>query len=103
MKNPSTIVVAFALSFLSLCLPAATVTEVQVPSAGMNKTVPCSVVLPDAYGKEPGRRFPVVYMLHGAGGNNRKAENPVICELVDRYGEPPQGTLNLIAVALLPW
>ena len=51
------------------------------------KTVPCSVVLPDAYGKEPGRRFPVVYMLHGAGGNHRSMPGDgVIAGLSDRHG-----------------
>lgn len=86
MKNLS-LVLSFSLSFFALGLSAATVTEVLVPSAGMDKTVPCSVVLPDAYGKEPGRRFPVVYMLHGAGGNHRSMPNDgVIAGLADRHG-----------------
>jgi len=71
----------------ALSLSASTLTEVRVPSACMNKDVPCSVVLPDAYAKEPVRRFPVVYMLHGAGGDHRSMPSDgAIAGLVDRHG-----------------
>ena len=63
---------------------ASTVTNLAVRSEKMDKAVPVSVVLPDAY--DGTARFPSVYVLHGAGGSNRKAENPVILSLVDRYG-----------------
>ena len=37
---------------------------------------PVTVYLPPSYDKEPGRRYPVVYMLHGFGGNNTQWSNP---------------------------
>lgn len=51
---------------------ASTITNLVVHSAKMDKNVPVSVVLPDAY--DGTARFPSVYVLHGAGGSNRKAE-----------------------------
>jgi len=35
----------------------------------MNRTVGYQIYLPPQYESEPDRRFPVVYFLHGAGGN----------------------------------
>lgn len=40
-------------------------------SATLNKRVSCLVWLPPAYKKETTRRFPVIYWLHGANGNQR--------------------------------
>ena len=56
---------------LPLLLSAAVVEEVQVPSPAMNKDVPASVVLPAKYAQDPGAAWPVVYVVHGAGGNHR--------------------------------
>ena len=70
--------------FAAMAVEASTVTNLTVRSEKMDKDVPVTVVLPDAY--DGTVRFPSVYVLHGAGGSNRKAENPVIRELVDRYG-----------------
>ena len=69
---------------VAMTVEASTVTNLTVRSEKMDKDVPVTVVLPDAY--DGTVRFPSVYVLHGAGGSNRKAENPVIRELVDRYG-----------------
>ena len=64
---------------------ASTVTNLTLRSEKMQKDVPVSVVLPDAY--DGSAAFPCVYVLHGAGGSGpRKASEPVIGELVDRYG-----------------
>ena len=38
-------------------------------SSAMNVNVGYNVVLPPEYDSHPGARFPVVYVLHGAGGN----------------------------------
>jgi S-formylglutathione hydrolase FrmB len=38
-------------------------------SSAMNVNVGYNVVLPPEYGSHPGARFPVVYVLHGAGGD----------------------------------
>ena len=64
---------------------ANTVTNLTLRSAKMDKDVPVTVVLPDGYA-DGGRRYPSVYVLHGAGGNNTKVLNAVVTNLVDRYG-----------------
>jgi S-formylglutathione hydrolase FrmB len=38
-------------------------------STFMKAPVGCNVVLPPGYASDPNRRFPVVYWLHGGGGN----------------------------------
>lgn len=42
----------------------------EVPSAAMQKSLPATVILPDSYKASPDRRYPVIYLLHGAGGNH---------------------------------
>lgn len=49
-------------------LPAG-VTHHTYPSESMGHDVGYSIYLPPAYEKEPQRRFPVIYHLHGASGN----------------------------------
>jgi endo-1,4-beta-xylanase len=39
-----------------------------IESASMNRTVGFNIYLPPQYDREPGRRFPVVYYLHGSTG-----------------------------------
>jgi len=49
----------------------AEVREIAIDSAAMGeKEWPALVVLPPAYRAEPDRRFPVLYILHGAGGDH---------------------------------
>jgi hypothetical protein len=61
--------------FLSLCLLlsfysySASVDTVMIYSSAMKKNVKCVVVKPDSYSKETSKRYPVVYLLHGAGGD----------------------------------
>lgn len=38
-------------------------------SAAMNKEIPAYVVLPDSYSSSKEARYPVIYLLHGFGGN----------------------------------
>ena len=54
---------------LSLSLQAATVEVVSIPSPKMGKSIPATIILPDAYG-DGDERFPVTYLLHGAGGSH---------------------------------
>lgn len=68
MKNSAILLVAVLTAGVA---SAATVKCVMVPSAAMKKEVPTTVVLPDKYARDPGAEWPVVYLLHGAGGNNR--------------------------------
>ncbi len=63
--------------FISACVAAAgafcgIVSEVAVPSESMGKNIPASVILPDGYDADSTNRWPVVYVLHGAGGSHRK-------------------------------
>ena len=62
--------------------------EDAVYSAIMNKDVPASVILPDSYAVPYStNRYPVVYILHGAGGSHRRYIDAKIGlpELADRY------------------
>ncbi len=43
-------------------------------SASMKREIGYLIYLPDAYASEPSRRFPVIYNLHGAGGNERHGQ-----------------------------
>lgn len=69
-----------------LMADAAKVETIQVRSVAMDKDVPCSVILPEGYDGTAAKRWPVVYVLHGAGGNHQRSVNYVVTNLVDRYG-----------------
>lgn len=58
----------FIIFFLSIKLFAGTADTVSVYSNSMHKAINCVVIKPDAY-PEAGKRFPVVYLLHGYSGN----------------------------------
>src|SRR5690606_9355511 len=66
---------------------AAKVDTVQVFSKAMRKSYKCVVITPDTYHTNSGKRFPVVYLLHGYSGNYadwvRKV--PSIARLADTY------------------
>ena len=55
---------------LTVLLNAATVRQLRVQSPSMKREVPVSIVLPESYQRGEAR-YPVIYLLHGAGGNNR--------------------------------
>ena len=48
------------------------VSEVSIPSESMGKDIPASIIFPDRYDADTTRRWPVVYVLHGAGGTHRR-------------------------------
>jgi S-formylglutathione hydrolase FrmB len=77
-----------ATVFLLLCAAAhaAEVETVHVASKAMAKKIPVSVVLPRNYATTADRRFPVVYLLHGAGGDYRAwlKEVPEVKDEADR-------------------
>jgi len=64
---------------------------VQVRSEAMKKNVPVAVIFPDSY-KAGDARYPVIYVLHGAGGSYQTHAQPghPVYKLVDQY--------NVIAV-----
>ncbi len=58
----------------------------EIPSHAMGRTIPARVILPAAYPADTSR-FPVLYLLHGYGGNYRNwDERTGIRELADRHG-----------------
>ncbi|WP_241299211.1 alpha/beta hydrolase [Burkholderia stabilis] len=61
---------------------------VAIPSVAMRETLKATVVLPDDYarGNKAGERYPVVYLLHGSGGDHTDwTTNTHIAALADRY------------------
>ena len=44
--------------------------DLSAPSPVLGRAIPYAVYLPDGYGR-PGARYPVLYLLHGHGGNER--------------------------------
>lgn len=79
------------LYILLACLPgyllAADVDTIQIYSRSMQKSIPAVVVTPDGYSSQPVQRYPVVYLLHGAGGSysNWIKKVPAIRALADQY------------------
>ncbi|MBR4651915.1 MAG: hypothetical protein IKO72_01010 [Kiritimatiellae bacterium] len=55
-----------------------------VPSKALGGTVKVGVVLPASYGETSWRRYPVVYILHGAGNSHATYAQPFLMEGVDR-------------------
>ena len=52
----------------------------------MKKVVPTTVVLPSGYDGSANHRYPVVYMLHGAGNDQRTYAREPILSLADSIG-----------------
>lgn len=71
---------------LSAAAGAAVLETVKVPSAAMGREIYVTVMLPDAYGRNPDVRYPVVYMLHGAGDNHTTFADEVGRKGVDEGG-----------------
>ena len=65
---------------------AAKVEVIEVPSAKMEKKIPAIVIFPDAYSERESEKFPVLYLLHGAGGNHASWNQSTQCaQLADKY------------------
>jgi S-formylglutathione hydrolase FrmB len=76
-----------SLLLLAAATQAATADTLTIMSTAMHKGYRCVVITPDAYGKQKSEHFPVVYLLHGYGGNyaNWITKVPAIKELADAY------------------
>lgn len=61
--------------------------NVEVTSKAMNRPIAVTVILPEGYATNKDARFPVVYALHGAGGNNLRYSDPArtLGKMADRY------------------
>jgi len=70
-----------------VCAYGATVEGLVVRSDKMGREIPVTVITPDAYSQSADARYPVVYALHGAGGNNANfaATDKPLRTLADRY------------------
>ena len=67
-------------------LYGADVEVIQIPSAKMEKKIPATVILPDTYSERESDKFPVLYLLHGAGGNHASWNQSTQCaQLADKY------------------
>ncbi len=82
-----TLLSCLVLLLLSSNLYAAKVDTLQIFSPSMNRSYKCVVITPAAYDKDHAQRYPVVYLLHGYGGNYANWINkvPAIGELADAY------------------
>lgn len=75
-----------ALEFWLAAFAQEGLSSVSVPSACMRKDIPAAVILPKGYETDPLRRWPVVYLLHGASDSEKHAHKPIFRELADREG-----------------
>ena len=60
----------FAILLIAGPLSAAVVEIRDVPSAAMDTTLQALIILPDSYATSSETRFPVMYLLHGHGGDH---------------------------------
>ncbi|NDV69837.1 alpha/beta hydrolase family protein [Dysgonomonas sp. 25] len=67
MKNR--FILFFACLFVIIGLQAQTVKPLDIFSQKMNRNVKNIIILPEGYNEKSQTRYPVVYLLHGHGGN----------------------------------
>lgn len=89
----------YAAVVISLFWPAAVEagdvrTGLQFDSHALKQPLSFSLYLPDAYAAEPERRFPVIYLLHGYGANDREwlergKAGTVLDQLIQTGDVPP--------------
>jgi len=73
-------------TFLSVVTQAATVESIIIPSTKMKRELPAVIILPDSYKKQTTHRYPVIYLLHGAGDSEKKwSQSTGIAKLADKY------------------
>lgn len=82
----------FFLTLLTIAMThprslAYNVDTIGIYSPSMQKTSPCLVILPDSYQSNTGKRYPVLYLLHGWSGNYTSwiSDAPQIVKYADAY------------------
>ena len=78
-------VLVSCIASIACALHGADVKTFDVPSAAMGMAVKVSVVTPAAYGTDSKSRFPVVYLLHGAGNDHTTYIQPFLLDGVDKW------------------
>ena len=74
------------LVVLTTTVSAAVVEHITIPSTGMGKDIAVTVIVPDAY-NTGADRFPVTYLLHGAGDHHGTWNDRTdVAALADQYG-----------------
>jgi S-formylglutathione hydrolase FrmB len=59
---------------------------ISVHSDKMNRDIPATIILPDSYEQNQNQKFPVLYLLHGAGGDHSGwAARTEVAKLSDKY------------------
>ncbi len=81
-KTSLALILAAAFSNAAFVVRAANVNMHLVWSASMKKSIPVTVMLPVSY--DGVKRYPVVYLLHGAGGSHATNTWKGMQELVDK-------------------
>lgn len=84
MKQVSFLILFFCTVFF---VQAAGVDTVEIHSGSMNKKIKTVVVKPEGYNAQGAKQYPVVYLLHGYGGNYRNwiSRVPHIKQLADQH------------------
>jgi S-formylglutathione hydrolase FrmB len=67
--------------------------DVQVSTAALQRSVDVRILLPDGYGDDPQRRYPVLYLFHGTSGRPSDWIN---------FGNAEQTTAGLPLIVVLP-
>ncbi len=77
---------SFILCIFSLVCVAGNVDTISVYSPSMKKNIKCVAITPSTY-KQQQQKYPVLYLLHGFGGNysNWIKHVPQLTEYVDQY------------------
>ncbi len=78
--------VILTVALLALNVAGAELSRHKVKSHIMDSEINVTVVLPESYAKEPGKKYPVLYLLHGAFANNNGFPSfPSVKQAVDNY------------------
>ena len=86
MKTMKLKLILLLICCQSILAEASQIDTVMVNSASMNKSIANIVIVPDNYSRQQ-ESFPVLYLLHGAGGDhtNWLSKVPAIQEYADQY------------------
>jgi S-formylglutathione hydrolase FrmB len=74
------IITTISASLFPARAPSAEPRTVEVESKALGRAMAVNVLLPDGYDAAPERRYPVIYLLHGYGGDYREWERVGVVE-----------------------